>query len=168
MDAIFAAWGRDAARPSVYASALGGESVHPVQASSGAGATRGKDHHLPTNVNAAHDGCPCGYVQSRRLTNAATDRPHLTKRQREIVLAWLKYGTKERAAKELFVTPSTVKTHIQRIRKSYDDVGRPAGTKFALFIRAIQDGLINIDDDEALRRFFSDHDGDGTEPPVRR
>jgi len=85
-------------------------------------------------------------------------RPHLTERQRQIVLAWLQYGTKERVAQALFVTPSTVKTHIQRIRKSYIDVGRPAGTKFALFIRAVQDGLISIDDDEALRWFFADPD----------
>jgi len=113
---------------------------------------------MPTTVNAAHDGCPCGYVQAGSATRAAVARPHLTTRQREIVLAWLKYETKERVAQELFVTPSTVKTHIQRIRQRYASVGRPAGTKFALFIRAVQDGLINIDDDEALRRFFSDHD----------
>lgn len=43
--------------------------------------------------------------------------------------------------------------HIQRIRQSYIDVGRLAGTKFFLFIRAIRDRLIGIDD-EALRRFF--------------
>lgn len=113
---------------------------------------------MPINVNTPHDGCPCGHVHARSVTRAAVARPHLTKRQREIVLAWLKYETKERVAKELFVTPSTVKTHIQRIRQRYADVGRPAGTKFALFIRAVQDGLINIDDDESLSRFFSDGD----------
>lgn len=111
-----------------------------------------------TSANAVHDSCPCGYVQPRSIARGAAARPHLTERQRQIILAWLQYGTKERVARELFVTPSTVKTHIQRIRKSYTDVGRPAGTKFALFIRAIQDGLISIDDDEALRRFFSDPD----------
>ena len=113
---------------------------------------------MHTTVNAAHDGCPCGYVQGRSTARAAVARPRLTKRQREIVLAWLKYETKERVARELFVTPSTVKTHIQRIRERYASVGRPASTKFALFIRAVQDGLINIDDDDALRRFFSDRD----------
>lgn len=115
---------------------------------------------MPTTINSAQDGCPCRHGQSRRALHGGVARPRLTERQREIVLAWLKYGTKERAAQELFVTPSTVKTHIQRVRKSYVDVGRPAGTKFALFIRAIQDGLINIDDDEALRLFFSDLDDD--------
>ncbi len=113
---------------------------------------------MPTTFNAHHNGCPCGYVQGRSAARAAVELPQLTKRQQEIVLAWLKYETKERVAQELFVTPSTVKTHIQRIRQRYASVGRPAGTKFALFIRAVQDGLINIDDDEALRRFFSDHD----------
>ena len=113
---------------------------------------------MTITVSSAEDGCPCRHAQSRRAARGAVARPRLTKRQREIVLAWLKYGTKERAAQELFVTSSTVKTHIQRIRKSYLDVGRPAGTKFTLFIRAIQDGLIDIDDDEALHRFFSDLD----------
>lgn len=108
-----------------------------------------------TSGNATQDDCSCGYMQSRSIARAAVARPHLTERQRQTVLAWLQYGTKERAAQELFVTPSTVKTHIQRIRQSYIDVGRPAGTKFALFIRAVQDGLIGIDDDEALRRFFA-------------
>ncbi len=113
---------------------------------------------MPTTFSSAQDGCPCRHAQSRHVARGPVARPRLTKRQREMVLAWLKYGTKERAAQELFVTPSTVKTHIQRIRKSYLDVGRPASTKFTLFIRAIQDGLIDIHDDEALRRFFADLD----------
>ena len=110
---------------------------------------------MPTT---AGHGCTCGNVRPRSTSGAAAQQPRLTARQREIILAWLMLGTKERVAKELFVTPSTVKTHLQRIRKSYVDAGRPAGTKFELFIRAVQDGLIDIDD-STVRRIFAHHDG---------
>lgn len=113
---------------------------------------------MTTPAYTAHEGCSCGHLQDRSVRRAAAAQPRLTKRQREIVLAWPRYGTKERVAQELYVTPSTVKTHIQRVRESYANVGRPAGTKFELFIRAVQDGLIDIGDDDALRRFYSDHD----------
>ncbi|WP_110797511.1 LuxR C-terminal-related transcriptional regulator [Mycolicibacterium llatzerense] len=113
---------------------------------------------MTTTRNATSDGCSCGFRQGQHLTSTATARPHLTERQREVILAWLQYGTKERVAEELFVTASTVKTHLQRVRQSYTDAGRPASSKFALFIRAVQDGLIDIRDDEMLRRFFANHD----------
>lgn len=111
---------------------------------------------MPTN--ATTNGCSCRNVRARSTVSAAARRPRLTARQCEIILAWLTFGTKERVAKELFVTPSTVKTHLQRIRKSYTDAGRPAGTKFELFIRAVQDGLVDIEDEATLQQFFAVHD----------
>jgi DNA-binding CsgD family transcriptional regulator len=85
-------------------------------------------------------------------------RPRLTPRQRETLLAWLRYGTKDAVAQHLFVTPSTVKTHIQRVRELYSGVGRPASSKVALFIRAVQDGVIDITDDELLHGFLAESD----------
>ncbi|WP_409430735.1 hypothetical protein ACJEIK_28300 [Mycobacterium sp. SMC-16] len=73
---------------------------------------------------------------------------------------------KERAAQELFVTESTVKTHIQRIRDRYAAVDRPANTKFALFIRAIQDGIIDVAD-ESLLGPVSGTDAAAVAAPIR-
>ncbi|WNG85047.1 LuxR C-terminal-related transcriptional regulator [Mycobacterium sp. ITM-2016-00316] len=81
-----------------------------------------------------------GLTGIRRL-----DRPALADRERQVLLAWLLGTTKESAARELFVSPYTVKTHIDRIRRKYDSLGRPAKSKVALLLRVIEDGLIEID-----------------------
>jgi hypothetical protein len=39
-----------------------------------------------------------------------------------------------------------VNTHFGRVRTKYAAIGRPAPTKAALIARALQDGLINIDE----------------------
>ncbi len=73
-------------------------------------------------------------------------RPRLSDREIEVLLAWLGSDSKDQAARRLFVSASTVATHITRIRAKYDIVGRPAGSKPALFARAIQDGLTTLDE----------------------
>ncbi|WP_254849104.1 LuxR family transcriptional regulator [Mycobacterium sp. GA-1841] len=50
------------------------------------------------------------------------------------------------AAAQMYVTEHTLSTHIERIRRKYDAVGRAAPTKAAMLARALQDGLIDIDD----------------------
>jgi DNA-binding CsgD family transcriptional regulator len=57
-------------------------------------------------------GCPCGHSPVRIGRSAEVPRPRLTSRQRQIVVAWLRSDTKGQVAQELFITPSTVKTHI--------------------------------------------------------
>ena len=114
----------------------------------------------PNRINDHPLGCPCGHQPRRNLDRAHVSRPTLTPRQREIIVAWLKFDTKDRVAHELFITPSTVKTHIQRIRERYDEVGRPARSKFALFVRAIQDGIIDVTDDQQMLGFLPDRDSD--------
>lgn len=49
-------------------------------------------------------------------------------------------------ARQLHIAPTTVRTHLQRIRAKYAALGRPATTKAALVARAIQDGLIDVED----------------------
>lgn len=46
----------------------------------------------------------------------------------------------------MFVTESTLSKHIERVRRKYDALGRPAPTKAAMLVRAIQDGLVGLDD----------------------
>jgi len=85
----------------------------------------------------------------RRCGIAPSDprvRPKLGMRERETLRAWLRFDSKQRVAQELFVSANTVKKHVERIRAKYAAVGRPANTKTALLIRAIEDGLIRLDD----------------------
>ncbi len=73
-------------------------------------------------------------------------RPHLAPREKEVLIAWLEHGTKASAARSMFLTPSTVKTHIERVRDKYAAIGRPAPTMGALLVRLVQDGLLDIGD----------------------
>ena len=60
--------------------------------------------------------------------------------------AWLLTDNKDVVARQLHIAPTTVRTHLQRVRAKYAAVGRPARSKAALVARAIQEGLIDIDD----------------------
>ena len=73
-------------------------------------------------------------------------RPSLSAREIEVLRTWLVCNTKDAAARSLFITGSTVNTHITRIRDKYDAAGRPAVTKAILLARALQDGHITVDE----------------------
>ncbi|MFM9377003.1 response regulator transcription factor [Gordonia sp. VNK21] len=74
------------------------------------------------------------------------NRPELSPREVEVLMAWLRAESKEDAARELFISASTVSTHIVRIRTKYAAVGRAASSKSALFARAVQDGYTSLDE----------------------
>ncbi|MDC3725463.1 LuxR C-terminal-related transcriptional regulator [Rhodococcus sp. Rp3] len=76
----------------------------------------------------------------------ARQKPALSAREIEILRAWLLCESKSEAAASLFVTAATVSTHIVRIREKYARVGRTATTKTALLARALQDGVVSIDE----------------------
>lgn len=73
-------------------------------------------------------------------------RPELSAREVEVLIAWMHTDSKSEVGRQLFITTSTVNTHLARIREKYVNVGRPARTKAALAARAIQDGLIDLFD----------------------
>ncbi len=73
-------------------------------------------------------------------------RPKLTEREREVLIQWFRTESKNFAAKALYITASTLATHLGRVRTKYAAAGRPAPTKAALVARALQDGIISIDD----------------------
>lgn len=75
-----------------------------------------------------------------------TERPSLSRREVEVLLAWLAAESKAEAAAALYITASTVNTHLTRIRAKYTAVGRPARSKANLFARAIQDGYTRLDE----------------------
>ncbi|GAA1885125.1 MAG: LuxR family transcriptional regulator [Williamsia herbipolensis] len=71
--------------------------------------------------------------------------PGLSLREREVLRAWVLADSKEEVGQQLFIAESTVNTHIARIRTKYEAVGRPATTKAALLARALQDGIVDLD-----------------------
>jgi DNA-binding NarL/FixJ family response regulator len=105
-------------------------------------------HHLAEAIYAACTDTP--YIAPRMaqalLNDKTVGRPRLSKREREVLLAWCQTENKDLVAHRLFIEASTVRTHLQRVRTKYAAVGRPAPTKAALIARAIQDGIVNVDD----------------------
>jgi two-component system nitrate/nitrite response regulator NarL len=73
-------------------------------------------------------------------------RPALSSREIEVLIEWFQSESKEFVAHRLGISPSTVNSHLERIRLKYAEIGREATTKVALAARAIQDGLIGVDD----------------------
>ena len=73
-------------------------------------------------------------------------KPALSPRELEVLRAWFRADSKDLVAERLGMSPSTVETHIARIRTKYAAVGRAAKTKAALVARAIRDGLVTADE----------------------
>lgn len=102
-------------------------------------------------VEAVRDSAAGSSYVGPRMANAMgqgyrTGRPRLTPREQEILLAWFQTESKELVAEQLFITASTVRTYLQRVRAKYAAAGRPAPTKAALVARAVQDGIIGVDE----------------------
>lgn len=72
--------------------------------------------------------------------------PGLSAREAQVVREWLLHENKDQVCRKLFLAPGTVNTHLARARRKYDEVGRPAATKAQLLARAVQDGLIDLEE----------------------
>ncbi|MFV0434343.1 MAG: response regulator [Leucobacter sp.] len=66
----------------------------------------------------------------------------LSDREAEVLALYATGETAERVGTLLYISRSTVIEHVKRIRKQYAASGRPARTKHDLFIRAVEDGII--------------------------
>lgn len=104
--------------------------------------------HLIEAIHAAHSTQP--YVGPRMakamLSEHDVGRTGLSDREKEVLVAWFQTESKELVGKQLFIAPTTVRTHLQRARAKYANVGRPAPTKSALLARAIEDELLSLKD----------------------
>jgi DNA-binding NarL/FixJ family response regulator len=78
--------------------------------------------------------------------DARRDRPHLTPREVDVLVNWFASESKEMVARKLNLSVSSVNTYINRVRIKYANAGREAPTKAALVARAIQDGLVHLDE----------------------
>ncbi|NEB40922.1 helix-turn-helix domain-containing protein [Streptomyces sp. SID14515] len=80
----------------------------------------------------------------RRLVDA--DRPQLSTREENVLIEWFQSESKELVAQRLGISVRTVNSYLDRVRIKYANVGRPARTKASLVARAVQDGLVDVDD----------------------
>lgn len=100
--------------------------------------------------------CTCG-----EQSGSWGRRPRLSKREAEVVVRWLLAAHRREVADALFIAESVVATHIYRVRRKYERVGRPAPTKAVLLVRALRDGLLTVAD---LFRAFEDDEGGSASP----
>lgn len=98
-------------------------------------------------LNAVHDACQGRPVVNTALDMTSPSRPKpastgLTPRESEVLALYASGMTAEVVGQRLYIARSTVNEHIKRIRDKYTDASRPARTKHELFLRAVEDGLI--------------------------
>ncbi|MDT5101319.1 MAG: hypothetical protein QOC76_5056 [Mycobacterium sp.] len=104
--------------------------------------------HLIDAIHAAQAGTPyMGPRMAKAVLNDRTQgRTKLSEREKEVLVAWFQTESKELVGKRLYIAPTTVRTHLQRARAKYAAVGRPAPTKSALLARAVEDGILSLND----------------------
>ena len=104
--------------------------------------------HLIEAIQTAGAGIPyTGPRMAKALANDRTSgRIKLSEREKEVLRAWFQTESKELVGKRLFIAPTTVRTHLQRARAKYAAVGRPAPTKSALLARAVEDGILSLNE----------------------
>ncbi|MBA4026073.1 MAG: LuxR family transcriptional regulator [Gordonia sp.] len=115
----------------------------------------GRPGHAASGSTCTTPGAPTSSGHQSRAMHAsmptqppavAYPKPKLSQREIEVLRAWLNLDSKSAVAESLFISLGTVNTHLARIRVKYNEVGRGAPTKAALVARAIQDGIVHIDD----------------------
>lgn len=107
----------------------------------------GADHLVPAiHAVAADRPYTPPALGGAMATDRGAGRPELSDRERSVLLAWFESDSKQLVAKRLHLSVSTVDTYIERVRVKYAGAGRPAGSKAVLVARALQDGLLGLDD----------------------
>nr|WP_183654568.1 response regulator transcription factor [Prauserella isguenensis] len=109
--------------------------------------TEGADHLVSATLAAARDRPYTPPALAGALSaNTNSDRPKLSTREEEVLVEWFQSESRDLVAERLGLSPKTVTTYLDRVRLKYANAGRPARSKAALVARAIQDGLISVDD----------------------
>ncbi len=104
--------------------------------------------HLVAAIHAAAAGRPYTppSLSGAIAADDAADRPRLAPMELEALRAWFASSSKGMAAAMLGISPRTVDTYIERVRIKYAAVGRDAPTKSALVARALEDGLVTLEE----------------------
>ncbi|WP_199440841.1 response regulator [Umezawaea beigongshangensis] len=107
----------------------------------------GEDHLVEAVRAAGHDRPHTPPSLAGALAGDRSDqRPALSAREVEVLVEWFQSESKDFVAHRLGIAPTTVNSHLERIRVKYAQIGRDAPTKAALVARAIQDGLVAAHD----------------------
>ncbi|MFD6189257.1 MULTISPECIES: response regulator transcription factor [unclassified Streptomyces] len=107
----------------------------------------GRDHLVEATLAAADERPYMPPALAGALgTNARADRPRLSVREENVLIEWFQSESKELVAQRLNISVRTVNSYLDRVRIKYANVGRPARTKASLVARAIQDGLVDVED----------------------
>lgn len=106
------------------------------------------DRHLVHAIHAASQNLPYTPPTMARAisTDSRPDRPKLTAREIDVLVNWFACESKNMVARKLGLSVRTVSSYIDRVRIRYANAGRPASTKAALVARAIQDGLVRLEE----------------------
>ncbi|MEV8456888.1 response regulator transcription factor [Streptomyces sp. NPDC052095] len=107
----------------------------------------GAEHLLEASVAAASGRAYTPPSLAGALAgDRSANRPTLSARETEVLVEWFQSESKDFVGQRLGISPRTVNTHLEHIRIKYAMIGREAPTKAALLARAIQDGLVQVDD----------------------
>ncbi|AXK35762.1 DNA-binding response regulator [Streptomyces armeniacus] len=107
----------------------------------------GADHLLEATVTAADGRAYTPPSLAGALAgDRSASRPVLSARETEVLIEWFQSESKVFVGRRLGISPHTVNSHLEHIRIKYAMSGRQAATKAALLARAIQDGLVRLDD----------------------
>lgn len=106
----------------------------------------GKDHLIRAVSSLAGGGRPYIGPRMAEALKRSGHRICLSEREKQVLVAWFQTESKDEVGRLLHIAPATVRTHLQRIRAKYAHVARPASTKSALLARAIEDGIIGLND----------------------
>jgi DNA-binding NarL/FixJ family response regulator len=106
------------------------------------------EEHLVAAVRAAADGAAYTppALSGALVADDDPGRPRLTRMELAALRAWFASSSKQMAASMLGISAKTVDTYIERTRIKYANAGRAAPTKSDLVARALEDGLIDLND----------------------
>lgn len=76
------------------------------------------------------------------LSTEAAVIPALAPREAEALRMYASGLPMKSVARRMGISPETVKDYLMRVRRRYEEVGRPATTKTELYVRAVEDGLV--------------------------
>ena len=113
----------------------------PHAGSPGSGAVLVVSLHEPIGDDVSP--APAGPAPSIPQPLPAVRPPDLSQRQADVLMGYGRSNALlETVARELGITPETLKTHLRRIRAKYAAAGRAAPTRRDLYVRAIEDGFL--------------------------
>jgi two-component system nitrate/nitrite response regulator NarL len=107
----------------------------------------GSDHLVQAVLAAAADRPYVTRSQARAiLADQHPARPALSEQERQALLLWFQGMSKASVARRMSISENTVRQYISRARAKYAATGRTAPSKDALLARAIEDGVITLDE----------------------